>query len=252
MTISTSSTAPLVAIIGITGNQGGSVARALKESNKPYRIRGLARDAQKLAAQAFAELGAKIVSVSLTIGNEASVRATFSGANIIFAVTNFNEHFDKERVRSPYLKSRRKAHGEGGVSLFVWSGLESFTKLSGGRISGAAFLDSKAAIFDYARASGIPPAIVQAGYHTTNVLSSVSYTLQPQADDSFLYRLPMTGSARVPLIDVESDFGLYVRAAIESPTLAAGSEPLSGQLVSLDDLIAELTKGKVLLALCTR
>ncbi|KAJ6480470.1 NAD(P)-binding protein [Mycena vitilis] len=241
MTISTSSTAPLVAIVGITGNQGGSVARALNESDKPYRIRGLTRDAQKPAAQAFAELGAEIVSVSLTVGNEANVLAAFAGASIVFAVTNFNEHFDQQREISEG-KLMVDAALAVGVSLFVWSGLESFTKLSGGRISGAAFFDSKSTISDYARASGIPLAIVQAGYYTTNVLSSVQYTLQPQADGSFLYRLPMAGSARVPLIDIESDYGLYVRAAIESPTLGAGSELLSGQLISLDDLIAEIAK----------
>jgi hypothetical protein len=50
----------------------------------------------------------------------------------------------------------------------------------------------------------------------------------------------MAGSTRAPLIDVESDYGLYVRAAIESPALGAGSEVLSGRWISVDELIDEL------------
>ncbi|KAJ6480483.1 NAD(P)-binding protein [Mycena vitilis] len=241
MTISTSSTAPLVAIVGITGNQGGSVARALKDSDKPYRIRGLTRDAQRPAAKAWAELGAEIVSVSLSVGNEADVRAAFSGANIVFAVTNFNEHFNEEREIAEG-KLMVDAAVAAGVTLFVWSALESFTALSGGRISGAGFFDTKAKISDYARASGIPLAIVQAGYYAVNIFEAVPFALQPQADGSFLFRLPMAGSTRVPLIDVAFDYGLYVRAAIESPTLGAGSEVLSGQMTSVEELIAALAE----------
>lgn len=84
MTLSTDPAAPLVAIVGITGKQGGSVARALIESDKPYRIRGLTRDASKPAAQAFAGKGVELRSVSLSVGNEDSVRAAFKGADIVF------------------------------------------------------------------------------------------------------------------------------------------------------------------------
>ncbi|KAJ7228126.1 NAD(P)-binding protein [Mycena haematopus] len=241
MTISDSPAAPLVAVVGITGKQGGSVARALLESDKPYRIRGLTRDAKKPAATAFAKLGVAVVEVSLTVGNEANVRKAFAGADIVFAVTNFTEHLDPEReiAEGKLLVDAALAVG---VSLFVWSALESFTALSGGRLSRATFFDSKAVVSTYARASGIPLAIVQAGYYASNILDIAPSALKPQTDGSYLFCLPMAGSTRVPLIDVESDYGLYVRAAIESPALGAGSEVLSGRLTSIDELIAGLAE----------
>jgi uncharacterized protein YbjT (DUF2867 family) len=84
MTISTSPTAPLVGIVGITGNQGGSVARALIDSDKPYRIRGLTRNAQKSSAKVLTGLGVELVTISVTVGNEDGVRTAFAGANIVF------------------------------------------------------------------------------------------------------------------------------------------------------------------------
>lgn len=98
MTISQDPSAPLAVLVGITGLQGGSVARALIESDKPYRIRGLSRDPTKPAAQAFAAQGVQIVRVSLTADNAAGARKAFEGADIAFVVTNFNEHMDKQRV----------------------------------------------------------------------------------------------------------------------------------------------------------
>ncbi|KAJ7910724.1 NAD(P)-binding protein [Mycena leptocephala] len=242
MTISSSPTAPLVVIVGITGNQGGSVARALIDSDKPYRIRGLTRNAQKPSAKVLTGLGVELVTISVTVGNEDGVRTAFAGANIVFAVTNFNEHFDKEREIAEG-KLMVDAALAAGVSLLVWSALESFTTLSNGRLSLVAFFDSKAAISEYALASGVPLAIVQPGYYATNILESAPFALEPQAGGSYVYRLPMSGSTRVPLIDVESDYGLYVRAAIESPELGAGSEVLSGRWISVDELIAGLAEG---------
>lgn len=84
MTISENSSAPLVVIIGITGVQGGSVARALVESDKPYRMRGITRDPSKPAAQAFAQQGVTLVTVSLTADNADGIRQAFESADIIF------------------------------------------------------------------------------------------------------------------------------------------------------------------------
>ncbi|KAF7351829.1 NAD(P)-binding protein [Mycena venus] len=252
MTITDSHTAPLVAIVGITGKQGGSVARALIDSDKSYRIRGLTRDANKPASRAFTDLGVQVVEVSLIVGNEDAVRKAFSGAKIVFAVTNFNEHFNKEREIAEG-KLMVDAAVSAGVSLFIWSALESISAMSSGRITGVAPFDSKAAVTAYARDSGIPLAIVQAGYYGDNVL--LGYPLQPQADGSLLYSLPMPGSTRVPFIDVEADYGLYVRVAIESSALGAGSEVLSGHLMSVDELIAglaEFTGKKIIYSQNTR
>lgn len=84
MTISQDLSAPLVAVVGATGVQGGSVIAALSESDRPYRIRGFTRDPTKPVAQELAAQGVEIFAVSLVVDNATKVFEAFAGANIAF------------------------------------------------------------------------------------------------------------------------------------------------------------------------
>ncbi|KAF7325086.1 NAD(P)-binding protein [Mycena kentingensis (nom. inval.)] len=244
MTITTSDlTAPLVVVVGITGNQGGSVARALIESDRAYRIRGLTRDVDKLAAKAFAEQGVELVQVALTVGNEGAARAAFAGADIVFSVTNFGEHADYEReVAEGKLIVDAAKHSSPSLKLFIWSGIESVTELSGGRLSNAKFFDSKAAVTAYARDSGLPLAVVEAGYYMDNIFNAVASALVAKGASAYTFGFPMAKGTLLPFIDVAGDYGLYVRAAIERPELGAGSEVLSGTILEIGDAIRQLAE----------
>ena len=55
MVASNDSNVPRVAIIGITGKQGGSVADALIASSKPYRLVGLTRSAHQTVVEGMGE-----------------------------------------------------------------------------------------------------------------------------------------------------------------------------------------------------
>lgn len=84
MTITQTPSAPLIAVVGATGVQGGSVIKALGESDKPYRIRGFTRDVTKASAVALKEQGVEVVEISLVIDNATAVYQAFSGANFVF------------------------------------------------------------------------------------------------------------------------------------------------------------------------
>lgn len=84
MTITQTLSAPLVVVVGVTGNQGGSVVKALAESDKPYRIRGLTRDVTKQAARELSAGGVDMVAVALTSDNATDACEVFKGADIVF------------------------------------------------------------------------------------------------------------------------------------------------------------------------
>ncbi|KAJ6578166.1 NAD(P)-binding protein [Mycena capillaripes] len=240
MTVSKLLTAPLTVIVGITGKQGGSVARALMTSNKPYRIRGLSRDLTKPAAQNLAAEGVEMVGVTLAADKPEDALKAFAGAEIAFAMTNWNEYQEgeKEIAVGKMLVDTAKAAG---VKLFIWSSMESFTEITNGRFALAQFCDSKASVAAYARAGDVPLALAFPGFWSGNIAIAY-YALKRQDDGSYLFTLPISGETRVPLSDTAHDFGLYVQALIESPDLGVGSEVRAGKMISFYEIVEELAR----------
>lgn len=84
MTISTDASAPLIAVVGSTGLQGGSVINNLAASTLPYRVRGLTRDVSKPKAKALENQGVEVVSCNLSADNAAGIEKAFAGAKYVF------------------------------------------------------------------------------------------------------------------------------------------------------------------------
>ncbi|KAJ7353404.1 NAD(P)-binding protein [Mycena albidolilacea] len=228
MPISSSSSAPLIVIVGATGNQGGSIVQALAESDRPYRIRGLTRDVTKPAAQKLANQGVETVNVILSVANADAVQKVFKGADFVFVVTSFWEHFDREReaAEGRMMVDAAKAAG---VKLFIWSALESVSEVSKGKYIHVDHFDGKGEITAYAHASGIPLLIVQAGWYMTNFLFFDAMAATKEADGSYTLGLPVSADTVVP--------------GIESPVFGPGTEVLaSSEDFTLGELTAQLAQ----------
>ncbi|KAJ7133503.1 NAD(P)-binding protein, partial [Mycena epipterygia] len=214
MTITQNSSAPLVAVVGATGIQGGSVIKALEESDRPYCIRAFTRDATKPATQELVKKGVEVIAISLVVENTKEVHQAF-------LMTNFWEHMDvdKEIAEGKLLIDSAKV---GGASRVVWSGLSSMNKISGGKYVHIFHFDGKAAIADYGRQSGVPFVDVQAGYYASNLLNHPFLLLVKQDDGSYLMEWPVKPTTAMPLIETANDYGLYVRQVMEQPVFPDG------------------------------
>ncbi|KAJ7485688.1 NAD(P)-binding protein [Mycena latifolia] len=241
MTITQNLAAPLVAVVGATGYQGGSVIKALEESDKAYRIRAFTRVDTKPSAQQLVEKGVEVVKISLVIENTEEVHKAFAGANMAFIVTNFNEHLDMEKELSEG-KMLLDAAKAAGASRVVWSGLASVSKISGQKFVHGYHFDSKAAVTDYGRQTGVPFVDVQAGFYASNILEHNKMMLTKQDDGTFTLEWPTRPTTVVPLIDVPRDYGLYVRHVLELPVFPVGAEVLTGQNITIQDLTLQLSQ----------
>lgn len=76
----------LIVVCGVTGNQGGSVARRFLRDPR-FRVRGLTRDSSSEKAQELARLGVEMVQADLE--DVKSLRDGFRDANLIFSVTQY-------------------------------------------------------------------------------------------------------------------------------------------------------------------
>lgn len=127
-----------------------------------------------------------------------------------------------------------------GVKLFVWSSLESVNKISNGKLSVGSF-DSKADVTEYLKASGLPYKLVSpAGFLSTFFAGPLAP--KKQADGTYLLSLPVPVTTVRPVVDIQNDFGMYVRTAIENPALGPGSEVLAGTALSYEDVLGELSR----------
>ncbi|GAA6021946.1 hypothetical protein JCM10207_002613 [Rhodosporidiobolus poonsookiae] len=221
--VASPSTGPLVLIFGATGAQGGSVVQHLLESDKPYRLRAVTRDAAKSAAKKLAEEGCEVVQAD--VGNEADLGRVFEGVEVVFAVTDFWSHLSAARELADGKRLGDAAVKAATVKRFVWSGLEPVKEISGGKFSRVAHFDSKAAVTAYLRTLPLPLTVVQPACYFTNFsgytpgmaprLARGSSPSAAMEDKAVEFALPMRAGARIALIDARRDYGAFVRAAIE-------------------------------------
>ncbi|KAJ7191846.1 NAD(P)-binding protein [Mycena pura] len=228
MTITQHSSSPLVAVVGATGSQGGSVVKALAESNQPYRVRGFTRGASKPASEALKKQGVEMVQISLVEENKKEVHQAFTGADFAF-----------EMSEGKMLVDAAKAAGVKGI---VWSGIPGVKKISGGKYSNAAHFDGKAVVTEYGRQSGVPFANVQAGWYMQNFLTSpMMLAKQPDGTTAASFAWCIRPTTVLPMIDID-DYGLYVRRVIESTVFPDGVDVnTTSEDITAEDLVRQLS-----------
>ena len=102
-----------ILITGVTGHQGGAVARALKSSG--FRLRGMTRKPESEPAAALARDGVDVVKGDLD--DEATLRRALAGAWGVFGVQNAGEAgVEREEAQGKRLATLAR---EAGVEHYV-------------------------------------------------------------------------------------------------------------------------------------
>jgi uncharacterized protein YbjT (DUF2867 family) len=200
-----------ILVVGATGAQGGSVARALLSRGR-YNVRALTRKVDSDAAQALRALGAEIVQGDLD--DRASLDAALEGVYGVYGVTNFWEHFEREEAQGRNLV---EAVAAAKVEHFVFSTLPPIAKETAGALRSPHF-DIKAEHEEYARKLGIPMTAVHVPFYFENFL----YFFPPRAagDGTYVFGFPQ-GDTPLAAMSVE-DVGPVVAAIFEQPETFLG------------------------------
>jgi len=130
-----------------------------------------------------------------------------------------------------------------GVKGIVWSGLAPVKKISGGKYTKVLHFDGKAQVTDYGRVSGVPFVDVQAGFYASNFLST-SGLLAKEPDGTYALPWAVKPTTVIPLIDMEHDYGLYVRQALEAPVFPDGKGVYTtSEDITVQELARQLSEG---------
>lgn len=116
----------IIAVVGATGAQGGSVARAiLNDKSGEFSVRALTRNVNSDKAKALTDMGAEVVKADLD--DYESLKKAFEGAYGVFGITNFWEHYSPEK-ETEQAKTIARAAKAANVKHVIWSSLDDTRK----------------------------------------------------------------------------------------------------------------------------
>ena len=219
----------LIAVIGATGSQGGSVVRALVDQGT-FRVRALTRSPDFYVGPAD-----EVAEADLTRPD--TLEAAFTGAYGVFVVSNFWEPGSDEVAQG---RNAVEAATKAGVRHFVWSTLPDVEAISGAEFEVAHFT-SKAKVDAFVRAAGFESfTFVEAPFYFENLVKNMPP--QPLPDGSTGWALPIPGGARVVHMGSIKDLGGVVAGAFGNPEAVGAGSYLSSAaaLLSFGDLVEVL------------
>jgi hypothetical protein len=192
-----------IAILGATGTQGSSVLETFANpKNPPYQIRAITRNPTSAKALALKTRYPNVTLVTADANNPTSLRTAFSGATVIFAVTDYWAPFNDPKLRAEHARGtnpgdslRRWAcdeeirlgknivdaaadvlESEGVLERFIWSSLPSPRVYSHGKYNGIYHFESKAVVEGYVRDEKPRLAermsVLFVGFYASNMLVS--------------------------------------------------------------------------------
>ena len=221
----------LIAVIGATGQQGGSVLRALQAQGQ-FNVRALTRNPGK-------HRGLADEVVKADFDRPETLEAAFAGAHGVFLVTNFWEQGTDELKQATAAVQAAKAAG---VKHFVWSTLPDVEAISGGKLHVPHFT-GKAKIDRIVKEAGFAHyTFVIAPFYYQNVLGVMAP--QKQSDGTLGWALPIDPTVRgIHMGDIR-ELGNIVAGAFARPDEAGNGEylPLVGDFMSFNEIVDTLNR----------
>ncbi|KAI6784599.1 NmrA-like family domain-containing protein-like protein [Emericellopsis cladophorae] len=218
----------VIAVVGATGIQGGSVVKAFLPMEN-WTVRALTRDPSSKKARELASQGCEVVEAELA--DPASLARAFEGVAAIFSNTDFWAPYSQANKAG---ETREKATAFGfqvefshaknvadeaakvpGLERFVYSALGPMKKASRGKYPNSGHWDSKAEAVDYIEEScpdlqGKVSFVYPSVYHTNPFLLPHKY---PHIGD-YAIMLPGDETMMMPVIHTDVTFGKFVRNLI--------------------------------------
>ncbi|KAK5584559.1 hypothetical protein RB653_006172 [Dictyostelium firmibasis] len=237
----------LITVFGSTGQQGGSVLRALL-SNGNFKVRALVRNPDSDASKKLKELGAEVVKSDDSDSKE-HIESALKGSYGVFLVTNFWSYFDKEYE---YGKKIADAALSAGIKHIVFSGLAPCKKISNGRYNVPHF-DLKHQVEEHIRSlSAANPSFVSSFVYAPLYAQNFQTSFTPKKnEDGLTYTISFPSDPSGKLLDVGdvNDIGSIVAGIFSDPTKYSGSiVPFSGDALTgnqIADTISKVTGKKV-------
>ncbi|BGP41366.1 hypothetical protein JCM10450v2_005408 [Rhodotorula kratochvilovae] len=226
----------IIAVVGATGNQGSGVVSAVLSST-PFPVRALTTDPSSDHAKALlakhqdAVDAGKLTLVQADLNDVDSLKKAVEGAQAVFGMTTPTA---EEVQQGRNLVDAVKAAG---VQHFIWSGLPSVGKLSGGKFPGIFYFETKAVVEAYAKEQLEHVTVLYPGGFYSNM--AFPWYTQRKPDGTFrVCLMSKNPDPAVGWTDPTVDLGVFAAAVLNKPlSLTSGKTYPVMSLVKTGDLI---------------
>lgn len=212
---------PTIAIVGATGNQGGSVLKTFSSSGK-YNVRALTRNPNSEAATKLKSKYPDVKWVKTDLNNFSSLCKAFCGADVVFGVTQHDdpELLKKSEEGNPDTefvlgKNIIDAAITKGVKVAIMSTLPSLAKGSNGKYTKALHFECKYKIAQYldSKADQIKGVNIYLG---TFMEGAIKYSrISPDNNKTVEFFYPVKPTTLLPLVSAANDTGPVVEHALK-------------------------------------
>jgi len=238
----------IIAVVGATGTQGGSVARAiLNNRDGDFALRALTRKPSSARAQALARAGAEVVYADLD--DLESVKRAFAGAYGAYCMTDFwggDGDPERERLQASMMAEAARCAG---LQHVLWSTLEDtrrYVPLSDSRMPTllsnykVPHFDGKGEADEAFTRLGVPTTFFLTSFYWENFLRFPGMELRKRDDGDVILAMPM-GDKKLPGIAVD-DLGLCALGVFRQTCNVGQTIGVSGEHLPCAQIASSLTK----------
>jgi uncharacterized protein YbjT (DUF2867 family) len=216
-----------ILVTGITGQQGGAVARRLHADG--WRVRGLTRDPDAGRARPARELGIELAAGDLT--DEPSLAAPLAGVYGVFAMaTPFEKGMENEVAQGNTLGNVAAAAG---VKHYVYSSVASSNKKTG-----IPHFDSKAVVEEHLKHLDLPLTIIRPVYFMENLVNWGART-----DEGLIVPVPLSATTRLQMIAVDDVAAIVALAFVQPEKYIGKAFDIAGDELTFPEAAAALSAG---------
>ncbi|XP_070535585.1 nmrA-like family domain-containing protein 1 [Ptychodera flava] len=222
----------LIAVVGATGSQGGSVARALLQESK-YKVRAITRNPLSEKAAALKKLGAEVVKADLD--DMTSIVAALDGCYGLFSTTFHSDLYDVniEIRQGKTLADAAKANS---IKHFIFSGAQ---RVDDHKARSCAIYHGKLEVEDCINEIGIPMTCVMFASYMENYANHLFFT--KLEDGARLLNFPL-GDKAWDIISL-TDAGSAIATIFDKPSEFIGKRiPLVGDRLSMAECAEILSR----------
>ncbi|KAI9476762.1 hypothetical protein LPJ78_005235 [Coemansia sp. RSA 989] len=216
----------LVAIVGATGLQGGSVLKTLYASNK-YKLRALTRNPDGDSARALVAKYPGIELAQANLDDLESLQKSFVDADIVFGMTDWNADIIARTrqgdVDAEYKQGKNivDAAISAGVKTMVFSVLDSLSKQSNGKYPDVTAFEAKYKVGEYllSNSDKIDGFTICLGAYMDNFIRGAHLAEDGRTVE---FWLPVEPTLKIPLVDTINDTGPVVEYILDHPDECRG------------------------------